>query len=162
MNYRLDYKLKIAIAFIPFIGLSACTTTKKAEIVEVKVPQVAETCVHIDTLKKVVIPAEVKKGFSIVSIEGRTEQYYDPDTKSWKTVTTPPIQRKEPWTKIIKPAQTIYVDQDNREITDICELKNKPSPTATAEPAAEATETLTKANKAESKPVSEDTLPPVQ
>ncbi len=156
------------------LALGACHTTKAVKTVkpvEVTPPPVKETCVSINTLKKVVIPAVTKTGYSIVSIEGRTEQYYDEQTKTWKTITTPPIERKEPYTKIIEPEKIIYVDQDNREVTDICEkdLVEKPAPVQTEgqRPLSEKeiqgqlmgnTRTL----PAETKPVEEENLPPVQ
>ncbi|GEM_PF-3558321 len=150
------------VGAIPVLALTACATTQQAKQVEVTPPPV-QTCVSINTLKKVVIPAVVKKGYSIVSIQGRTEQYYDPETKTWKTVTTPPIQRKEPWTKTIKPEQIIYVDENDKEVTDICELKDKQDQdTSQAESPSEATESLTKTHKAQTRPVSEDSLPPVE
>ncbi len=103
-------------------ALSACETVQPPPPVVVMPPPIVETCIRISTLRKVEIPAVTKSGFSIVSIETEDEQYYDPETKKWVTIEIPPIERKEPWTKIIKPAQTLYVDSNNREVTDICEL----------------------------------------
>jgi len=106
----------------PLIILGACTTTKVEEEVIVAPPPVEQTCIPINTLKKVVIPAVTKSGFSIVSIDNPDEQYYDPETKKWVTIKNPPIERKEPWTKVIEPEKTIYVDTEDKEVTDICEL----------------------------------------
>lgn len=105
----------------PMILLGACTTTKVEEKVVVT-PPIEQTCIPINTLTKKVIPAVTKSGFSIVSIENPEEQYYDPETKKWVTIKNPPIERKEPWTKVIEPEKTIYVDAENKEVTDICEL----------------------------------------
>ncbi|PHS40846.1 MAG: hypothetical protein COA91_03175 [Robiginitomaculum sp.] len=112
---------------IPFVflfgsALAACETIQPEIPVVVTPPPMVETCVRMNTLRKVEIPAVTKSGFSIVSIETEDELYFDPETKKWVTIEIPPIERKEPWTKIIKPAQTIFVDGNNREVIDICEL----------------------------------------
>ena len=101
---------------------AACTTTEVPPPVEVTPPPVEQTCYPINTLKKVVIPAVTESGFSIVSIETEDEQYFDEETQKWVTVDIPDIERKEPWTKVVEPERVIYVDQDNKEVTDICEL----------------------------------------
>ncbi|MBL4852726.1 MAG: hypothetical protein JKY25_00630 [Robiginitomaculum sp.] len=111
-------------SFIMVLGttLSACVTVQPEAPVVVTAPPIVETCIRMSTLTKVEVPAVTKSGFSIVSIENEDEQYYDPETKKWVTIEIPPIERKEPWTKIITPAHIIYVDSNNKEITDICEL----------------------------------------
>ncbi len=114
----------IAITVLFGSALGACETVQPEIPVVVTPPPLAETCVRMSTLRKVEIPAVTKSGFSIVSIETEDEQYYDPETKKWVTIKIPPIERKEPWTKIIKPAQTIYVDSNNKEVVDICELSS--------------------------------------
>lgn len=118
----MSYLHKITSLLIPVAVLGACTTTKPVEEVVVTPPPVELTCIPINTLGKVVIPAVTKSGFSIVSIVSEDEQYYDPETKKWVTIKVPPIERREPWTKVITPEQIIYVDEENKEVTDICEL----------------------------------------
>lgn len=107
------------------VVLGACTTTKVVEQeVIVTPPPVEQSCIPINTLKRVVIPAETKSGFSIVSIENPDEQYYDPETKKWVTITVPPIERREPWSKVIKAEEIFYVNAENKEVTDICEAND--------------------------------------
>ncbi len=116
----------------PLVILGACTTTKVIEEeVIVTPPPVEQTCIPINTLKKVVIPAETKSGFSIVSIENPDEQYFDPETQKWVTITIPPIERREPWTKTVKPEEIFYVNADNKEVTDICEANDATPKVAT-------------------------------
>lgn len=107
----------------PLFILGACATVEpEAPPVIVIAPPIVQQCIPINTLRKVVIPAVTKSGFSIVSIETEDEMYYDPQTNKWVTVEIPPIERREPWTKIITPEEIIYVDAENKEVTDICEL----------------------------------------
>ena len=111
----------------PLLILGACATTEPEAPGVVIAPPVVQTCSPINTLRKVVIPAVTESGFSIVSIESEDEMYYDPETKKWVTIEIPPIERREPWTKIVKPEEIMYVDAQNKEVTDICEL-NDPQP----------------------------------
>ncbi len=111
-----------AAILAPLFILGACATTEPEVPVVVIAPTIEQQCIPINTVRKVVIPAVTKSGFSIVSIESEDEMYFDPDTKKWVTIKIPPIERKEPWTKVITPEQIIYVDQNNKEVTDICEL----------------------------------------
>jgi len=123
---------KIPALLIPATILMACTTTKvvEEEVVEVIPPPIEQTCISINTLQRVVIPAETKSGFSVVSIESDDESYYDPDTKKWVIIKVPPIERKEPWTKVVKPEEIFYVDAQNKEVTDICEPNDATPKTA--------------------------------
>ncbi len=124
MTYSLKATtLKVTALFLT-IGpvLSACETIEPPPPVVVTPPPIVETCIRMNPLRRVDIPAVTKSGFSIVSIETEDELYFDPETKKWVTIEIPPIERKEPWTKIITPAQTIYVDNANKQVTDICEL----------------------------------------
>ena len=112
--------------FAPLLILGACATTEpELAPVVVITPPIEQQCIPINTLRKVTIPAVTKSGYSIVSIESEDEMYYDPETEKWVTIEIPPIERKEPWTKIVTPEQVIYVDQNNKEVTDICELKGE-------------------------------------
>lgn len=106
----------------PLVTLGACTTTQPVEEVIVAPPPIEQTCIPINTLKMVVIPAVTKSGFSIVSIETEPQQIYDDVAKKWIMIETPPIERREPWTKVVTPEHLIYVDEENKEVTDICEL----------------------------------------
>ena len=112
-----------AALLAPLLILGACATTEPEVPVVVIAPPIEQQCIPINTLRKVVIPAVTKSGFSIVSIETEDEMYYDPETKKWVTIEIPDIERREPWTKTITPEQVIYVDAENKEVTDICELK---------------------------------------
>ena len=114
------------------VALGACTTTKvvKQEVI-VTPPPVEQTCIPINTLKRVVIPAVTKSGFSIVSIENEDEQYFDPETKKWVTIKVPPIERREPWSKVIKAEEIFYVNAENKEVTDICEANDATPKVAT-------------------------------
>ena len=109
----------------PLLILGACATVEPEVPVVVIAPPIEQQCIPINTLRKVTIPAVTKSGYSIVSIESEDEMYYDTKTEKWVTLKIPPIERKEPWTKIITPEQVIYVDQNNKEVTDICELKGE-------------------------------------
>jgi len=121
----MKYKFEMIALLSPIVILGACTTTPVAPPVNINTPSIVQTCIPIDTLRKVIIPAVTKSGFSIVSIETAPEQYYDETANKWITIEIPPIERKEPWTKTITPEQIIYVNADNKEITDICELKSE-------------------------------------
>lgn len=112
----------IAGLVLPFTVLTACTTTPEPiEIIEVKPPEIVQTCVSVNTLTRVVIPAETKSGFYITSIESPPTYRYDAETGKTVEVQTPPIESKVPYTKIIKSEQIIYVNSESKEITDICE-----------------------------------------
>ncbi len=156
---------KNIILFLSTILLVGCASTKKQEekpqTVEIT-PPVQQTCIPIERLKKVVIPAVTKSGYSIVSIEGKTEQYYDEETKSWKTITTPPIERKEPWTKIIEPERVIYVDSENREVTDICQEPVPEAPEVADTQTMPSNDNSSNVIPAETTPVEEEDLPPAQ
>jgi len=106
----------------PLLVIGACTTTGPEAPVLVIAPPVVQKCIPINTLRKVVTPAVTKSGFSVVSIETEDEMYYDPETKKWVTIKIPPIERREPWTKVVTPEKITYVDAQNKEVTDICEL----------------------------------------
>lgn len=156
---------KYSLFLLSALLVTACKTTKveeKPKMVDIT-PPVQETCIPIERLTKVVIPAVTKSGYSIVSIEGRTEQYYDEETKTWKTITTPPIERKEPYTKIIEPEKIIYVDSENKEVTDICQKPVPPAPTTqTTQTSPQRVQKGGNVIPAETTPVEEEDLPPVQ
>jgi len=102
--------------------LAACSTTKPVEVKEVViVPPVEQTCYPIASLKKVVVPAVVKTGFSIVSIESPPEYVYDERTGKTTVIQNPPIERREPWSKVVEPEKIYYTTQEGATVTDICE-----------------------------------------
>ncbi|MEE9272530.1 MAG: hypothetical protein V3U57_04605 [Robiginitomaculum sp.] len=109
--------------------LSACVTKPDpVEIVEVTPPKIKQTCVLIGSLKKVVVPAVTKSGYSVTSIESPSEFYTDSKTGEVREYKVPPIENKVPYTRIIEPERIIYVNDENKEITDICELNDPNTP----------------------------------
>lgn len=115
MNNQRIFPFIIAAAI-----LAACETTPEpVEIVEVEVP-VLKTCTEISALTRVVIPEETETFFAITEIENPPYE---------------PIQRKEKQVRVVKEAQTIFIDSNGREVTDICETEIAPgasnSPTQT-------------------------------
>ncbi|PHR57659.1 MAG: hypothetical protein COA43_11615 [Robiginitomaculum sp.] len=102
--------------------LSACVTTPKVEeVVEIIPPEAVQTCYPVDSLEKVVIPAVIKRGFSIVSIENPDEYYTDPKTGETITIKNPPIETKTPYSKIVTPEKVYYKVPGGDTVTDICE-----------------------------------------
>lgn len=93
--------------------LSACETTAEPvqEVVDIT-PPVLKTCTEISALTRVVIPEETKTFYAITEIENPPYE---------------PIQRKEKQVRVIKEAQTIFVDSEGREVTDICETTIAPN-----------------------------------
>lgn len=90
-----------------FALLGACQTIPEeppAEPVNVVTGPV-ETCVQLSSLRRLVIPAVTKTVIAITEIENPPYE---------------PIQRREEQTRVVTPEQVIYVDDNNREVTDIC------------------------------------------
>ncbi len=113
-----------ALLILPVL-LSACSTTKKVEEAEaIFIPPVVQTCYPVASLKKNVTPAVTKSGFSIVSIESPEEYVYDERTGKTTIIKHPPIQRKQPWTRIVEPEKIYYTTDQGTIITDICELND--------------------------------------
>jgi len=117
--------MKLFIKILPVACLlpilSACTTTPPP-VEEVVVPPVEQTCYSVASLKKVVVPAVTKSGYSVTSIENPPEYIYDEATGKTTVIQNPPIERKEPWTKVIEPERIYYTTEEGEVITDICEL----------------------------------------
>lgn len=91
-----------------FALLGACETIPEeappAEPVTIVTGPV-ETCVQLSSLRRLVIPAVTKTVIAITEIENPPYE---------------PIQRREEQTRVVTPEQVIYVDSNNREVTDIC------------------------------------------
>ncbi len=118
--------------------LSACASTAEPETEIAIVPQVVDTCLPIATLEKIVVPAVIKRGFSIVSIESPPEYYTDPKTGKTVTIQTPPIETKTPYSKVVTPEEIYYKTAKGERVTDICELNaKKPEPMPAPVPASE-------------------------
>jgi hypothetical protein len=47
------------------------------------------------------------------------------------TIKVPPIERREPWTKVVKAEEIFYVNAENKEVTDICEANDATPKVAT-------------------------------
>ena len=89
-------------------GLAACTTVPEPEPEPVIViaPEPFLTCAPVSVLTKVIIPAETKVQYTITTFDNPPYE---------------PIESKVKQTIIVKPAQIIYVDSENKEVIDICE-----------------------------------------
>jgi len=96
-----------AITFPLLILLSACATTQEpAPEVIVIPPEPISTCAPVSALQQVIIPAETKVQWAITQIE---RPPYDP------------IESRVKQTKVVKPAEIIYVDSEGKQVLDICE-----------------------------------------
>jgi len=96
----------IILSAVTGLSLSACLTVPEAPEAIVIAPPEIETCKSVNTLVKQIIPAETKTQNAITQIEN------------------PPYEPIESITKrtiVVKQAQIIYVDSENREVSDICE-----------------------------------------
>lgn len=110
------------------LALSACATAEpEMDMISIDIPPAAENCYPIASLVKVTVPAVVKTGFSIVSIENPPEYYTDPKTGKTITVQTPPIETKTPYSRIVKPEEHYYTTPKGELVNNICEL-NKYNP----------------------------------
>lgn len=89
------------------VSLSACNTVPDPipEPVVVEVEPI-QTCAPVSSLQRVVIPAETKVMYAITMIDNPPYE---------------PIERKEKQTRIVKPAEILYVDTDGKQVLDICE-----------------------------------------
>jgi hypothetical protein len=114
-------------ALIAAVSLTACLTTKPEPEPEIVVEQVevepaeVRTCTPKDVLTRLVIPAEYKTGWAITSIDNPPDYVTDPETGEVREIKNPSIESKVPYKKLIKAEQILYVDAENRVITDICE-----------------------------------------
>lgn len=96
----------VMILCVP-LALSACTTTPEPipETIVVT-PEIVKTCAPVSALQRVVIPAETKVQYAITMIDNPPYE---------------PIESKTKQTRIVKPAEIIYVDTEGRQVIDICE-----------------------------------------
>ena len=94
------------------LALSACKTTPEpVEVVEIE-PPVLKTCTEISALTRVIIPEETEIYYAITEIENPPYE---------------PIQRKEKLTRVVKEAETIFVDSQGKQVTDICDTVIDPN-----------------------------------
>ena len=106
---------RLKLIFTGIVGgfvLMACETTP--EPIEAPViiePPVLKTCTEISALTRVTIPEETQVYYAITEIENPPYE---------------PIQRKEKQVRVVKEAQTIFVNSEGREVTDICEPEIDP------------------------------------
>ncbi len=108
MTYHKSLPLIFTLA-----SLSACQTVEQAPVKLVNVePTVIKTCTEISALTRVEIPAETETFYAITEIENPGYE---------------PIQRKETQVRVIKEAETIFVNSEGREVTDICETEIDPN-----------------------------------
>ena len=103
----------ITTTWLTTIAITACKTSTEPiqEIVQIS-PPVLKTCTEISALTRVDIPAETKVFYAITEIANPPYE---------------PIQRKEKQVRVVKEAQTIFVDSNGREVTDICETEIAPN-----------------------------------
>lgn len=88
-------------------GLAACTTVPEPEPEVIVIPPPPlQTCAPISALTRVVIPAETKVQYAITMIDNPPYE---------------PIENKVKRTIVVKPAQIFYVDNENKEVLDICD-----------------------------------------
>ena len=100
-------RLTLIASIAALSALAACKTVPEPvpEPVVINVPPV-KTCQPVSALTQLIIPAETKVQYAITVIENPPYE---------------PIESKVKQTKVVKPAQIIYVDSGGREILDICE-----------------------------------------
>ncbi len=92
--------------------LTACKTVPEApvEVIEIE-PPVLKTCTEISALTRVDIPAETETFYAITEIANPPYE---------------PIQRKETQVRVVKEAETIFVNSEGRQVTDICDTEIAP------------------------------------
>lgn len=95
-----------ALFALPLLVVACATPPEPEPEVIVIPPEVIRTCAPVSALQKVVIPAETKVQYAITMIDNPP---YDP------------IERRVKQTRVVKPAEVIYVDTDGKQVIDICE-----------------------------------------
>ncbi len=101
-------KMKFLLILASGLVLSACQTTPDEPVieeVEVEIEQ-KQTCVPLELLTKVDIPAVKEKRMTIVLIDNPP---FDP------------IEQAEEREIVVEEARTIYVDSEGQEVIDICD-----------------------------------------
>jgi len=105
MRHKKTFTLMLT-SIVTAATLTACETTPEPiDVVQIE-PPVLKTCTEISALTRVVIPQETETFYAITEIENPPYE---------------PIQRKEKQVRVVKEAQTIFVDSNNRQVTDICD-----------------------------------------
>ena len=113
MRHKKTFTLMLT-SIVTAATLTACESTPDpVDVVEIE-PPVLKTCTEISALTRVVIPQETETFFAINEIENPPYE---------------PIQRKEKQVRVVKEAQTIFVDSDGRQVTDICDTVIDPNAT---------------------------------
>lgn len=111
---------------LPIFAIS-CATTPEEPVEEVIILPPVQTCVSINELEKVVVPAVTRSGYQISTIESPSEYYTDPDTGEVIEIKNPPIERREPYTVIVEPEYFYYRNAAGEQVTDICEIEAAPN-----------------------------------
>ncbi len=110
-------------ALLAVTALAACNTIPDEPVQTVEIEaQPVDTCTPISALTRVVIPAKTETYFAITEIENPPYE---------------PIQRTEEMARIIEPERVIFVDSEEREVTDICDVEIDPDGMAEMEGALE-------------------------
>lgn len=93
--------------------LTACSIVRKpdSQTMVVNVPQM-RTCTPISALTRVTIPEKTETYIAITEIDNPPYE---------------PIQNKQTMTRVIEEAQTIFVNSEGREVTDICDMDINPN-----------------------------------
>ncbi len=96
----------LALSAISALSLSACLTVPEAPAPVVIAPPEMPACIPVSTLVKQVIPAETQVRYAITQIDNPPYE---------------PIESRVKQTRVVKQAQIIYVNSENREVQNICE-----------------------------------------
>ena len=103
------------------------------EIAEPIIVQPVRTCIPVHELERVVVPAEIKRGTAISSVENTPQFITDPVTGEVRDVTPPPQEVAVPFERVITPEYVYYVNGEGKVINDICEDEPVDSLTITPE-----------------------------
>jgi hypothetical protein len=97
--------------------LAACTTVAEppAEPVNIVLDPM-RTCTPVSALTRVTIPEKTETFIAITEIDNPPYE---------------PIQQRQTMTRVVEEAQTIFVDSQGREVTNICDMDINPSGMAT-------------------------------
>ena len=107
--------MRTALLALPLVALlAACETIPnepEVETVEITPPPI-NTCTPMSALTRVVIPAKTETYYAITEIANPPYE---------------PIQRREEIVREVEPERVIFVNSENREVTDICDTEINPS-----------------------------------
>ena len=117
--------LLFALALVPITLLSACATTPEPEpiVIEETAPVFVEpvrTCIPVNELERVVVPAVIKRGTSVTSVEPTPEFATDPETGKVVDVTPPAQEIHTPFERLITPEQIYYINGEGDVVEDVC------------------------------------------